>query len=568
MNTKTTGQFIAKKRKEKKMTQSELAEILQVTDKAISRWETGEGYPEVTILPKLAYTLGVSVDELLNGDQAIGCETTSVKVVSLFEMISRVSLAFILFGLLIGIGLIYLEEDKYVSLIPLSIGWFIGFVIYQYGKYQFIRASVFNDLDKFTIYRQSKLQIITLISAIAILLPQFILKYIVEEMGYGLVYVLNDHYIDFLSFLWSAAVALMLSIPITMVVLKMYKSVTYKHESIVHNQNIYRTIMIGMFLFVFIFFGILIYDFVWGTMNRLIFFIPIVILLPNVYLAIVDKKGAIGLLISIVLSIGLIITGMSHDGTVPFDQPGEFMEYFDYSFAFFLITWVGSTLMMIYEVRTEQRYNERFFSYLRNIIITLAFIVLFFTYTHRSMHAFAGFITIPAILIGFGFELLFRNPKYLKKAFEIFIISMAVIMLLSLTQPILYTKYRFDAYLWDVVKGFSIVNPAFNVHGNYYILIPPIGLFVLILLFGVKHFLLKNKWIHLGIDTLFSILFLGLALFTCILSFDFDSMMIQVISYYPSGIAAGGFMWITVGLSMSILTWINSAIRMIDQNSL
>ncbi|MDX9808310.1 MAG: helix-turn-helix transcriptional regulator [Acholeplasma sp.] len=151
MNTKTTGQFISKKRKEKKMTQSELAEILQVTDKAISRWETGEGYPEVTILPKLAYTLGVSVDELLNGDQAIGCETTSVKVISLFEMISRVSLAFILFGLLIGIGLIYLKEDKFVSLIPLSIGWFIGFVIYQYGKYQFIRASVFNDLDKFTI---------------------------------------------------------------------------------------------------------------------------------------------------------------------------------------------------------------------------------------------------------------------------------------------------------------------------------------------------------------------------------------------------------------------------------
>ncbi|MDG0889104.1 helix-turn-helix domain-containing protein [Paracholeplasma manati] len=568
MNTKTTGQFIAKKRKEKKMTQSELAEILQVTDKAISRWETGEGYPEVTILPKLAYTLGVSVDELLNGDQAIGCETTSVKVVSLFEMISRVSLAFILFGLLIGIGLIYLKEDKFVSLIPLSIGWFIGFVVYQYGKYQYIRSSVFNDLDKFTIYRQSKLQIITLISSIAILLPQFVLKYIVEEMGYGMIYILNEDYLDFLSFLWSSAVTLMLSIPISMVVLKIYKSVTYKHESIVHNQNIYRTIMAGMFLFIFIFFGIMIYDFVWSTMDRLMFFIPIVILLPNVYLAIVDKKGAIGLLISMVLSIGLILTSIAHDQTVPFDQPGQFIEYFDYSSAFFLITWIGSAFMMIYEVKTEQKYNERFFSYLRNIIITITFIVLFFTYTERSMHAFAGFVTIPAILIGFGFELLFRKPIYLKKAFLMVLPVMLIVLLLSITQPVLYTKYRIDAYIWDVVMGFSIINPAFNIHGSYWILIPPIGLFVLIVLFGAKHVLIKNKWIHLGLDSLFSLLFLGLALFTCILSIDYSSMMVQVINYYPSGISTGAFMWITVGISMSILTWINTAIRMVDQPSL
>lgn len=564
MNTKLTGQFIAKKRKDKKMTQSELAELLQVTDKAISRWETGEGYPEVTILPKLAYTLGVSVDELLNGDQSTGCETTSVKVVSQFEMLSRIALSFTIFGLLFGIGLIYLKEDKFMSLIPMAAGWFIGFVLYQFSRYMFIKSAVYNDLDKFVVYTQSKLQIITLISSIAILLPQFILKFIVEEMGYGLIYVLDDAYLDFLSFLWSSIVTLMLSIPVTLIVLKVYKSITYKHESIVHNKIIYRSIMVAMFTFVFIFFGLMIYDFVWGTIYRLMFFIPIVILLPNVYLTIVDKRGVIGLLISIVLSIGLVMTGLRHDGYVPFDFTPNVIEYFEYSFAFYLVAFVGSVLMMIYELKTDQVYNERFFSYLRNINILITFVILFLTYTTRSMHAFSGFITIPAILIGFGLELLFRYPKYLKLVMNLILSLMIFTLLLSMTQPVLYSKWRVNAYIWDVVKGFSMVNPAFNIHGNYYILIPPIGLFVLLLLFFVKNLLVKKQLIHLILDPIFFIGFFGLSIFTCILSFDFSSMMIQVYQGL-SGISVGAYMWIVVGLSMSILVWANTAMRLVNK---
>lgn len=563
MNTKLTGQFIAKKRKDKRMTQSELAELLQVTDKAISRWETGEGYPEVTILPKLAYTLGVSVDELLNGDQSIGCETTSIKVISQFEMLSRIALSFTLFGLLLGIGLIYLKEDKFMSLIPLAVGWFIGFVFYQFARYVFIKSAVYNDLDRFVVYKQSKLQIITIISAIAILLPQFILKFMVDEMGYGLVYVLNESHLDFLSFLWSSILSLMLSIPVTLIVLKVYKSVTYKHESIVHNKVIYRSIMIAMFSFVFIFFGLMIYDFVWGTMDRLMFFIPIVILMPNVYLAIVDKRGVIGLLISIVLSIGLVITGLRHDTYVPFDHTPDFIEYFEYSFAFYAVSFVGSIFMMVYELKTDQVYNERFFSYLRNINIMITFIVLFVTYTSRSMHAFAGYITIPAILIGFGLELLFRYPKHLKKVFHIMLPTLAVILLLSITQPVLYTKWRANAYIWDVINGFSIINPTFTVEGNYFILIPPLGLLLLIILYAAKYLFLKKELYHYILDPIFFIAFFGLTIFTCILSFDYSSMMEQVIDYSLSGISTGAYMWITVGLSMSIMVWANIAIKMI-----
>lgn len=66
MNSKDFGKRVAALRKEKGFTQSELAEKLNISNKAISRWETGEGYPEITILPSLAKELGVTVDDLLN----------------------------------------------------------------------------------------------------------------------------------------------------------------------------------------------------------------------------------------------------------------------------------------------------------------------------------------------------------------------------------------------------------------------------------------------------------------------------------------------------------------------
>lgn len=69
MSPQETGAFIAKLRKESGITQQELAERLNVTAKAVSRWETGKGYPDVTILPEISNIFNVSVNELLNGDR-------------------------------------------------------------------------------------------------------------------------------------------------------------------------------------------------------------------------------------------------------------------------------------------------------------------------------------------------------------------------------------------------------------------------------------------------------------------------------------------------------------------
>ncbi len=69
MDNKKTGDFIAKKRAEKGLSQKELAEIISVTDKAVSKWETGRGFPDVSLLPALSKALGVTVTELVNGEE-------------------------------------------------------------------------------------------------------------------------------------------------------------------------------------------------------------------------------------------------------------------------------------------------------------------------------------------------------------------------------------------------------------------------------------------------------------------------------------------------------------------
>ena len=68
MDAKKTGLFICLLRKQKGMTQAELAGRIGVTDKAVSRWETGKGFPDISLLPPLAEALGTSVTELLAGE--------------------------------------------------------------------------------------------------------------------------------------------------------------------------------------------------------------------------------------------------------------------------------------------------------------------------------------------------------------------------------------------------------------------------------------------------------------------------------------------------------------------
>ena len=68
MDRYVTGDVIRRLRESKKLTQEELAERLFVTSKAVSKWETGKEYPDISLLEPLAGALGISVIELLSGN--------------------------------------------------------------------------------------------------------------------------------------------------------------------------------------------------------------------------------------------------------------------------------------------------------------------------------------------------------------------------------------------------------------------------------------------------------------------------------------------------------------------
>ena len=69
MDYEKIGKFIFKLRKGKNLTQKQLAEKLNVTNKAISKWERGLGAPDVSLLRQLSEILGISVNELLLGEK-------------------------------------------------------------------------------------------------------------------------------------------------------------------------------------------------------------------------------------------------------------------------------------------------------------------------------------------------------------------------------------------------------------------------------------------------------------------------------------------------------------------
>lgn len=84
MNQYVTGAMIRRLRESGSMTQHQLAEKLSVSDKVISKWETGRGYPDISLIEPLSAALGVSVIELFSGENVINtnrsCKMTRMKL--------------------------------------------------------------------------------------------------------------------------------------------------------------------------------------------------------------------------------------------------------------------------------------------------------------------------------------------------------------------------------------------------------------------------------------------------------------------------------------------------------
>ncbi len=102
MDAKTMGSTIKKLRRSQKMTQSELAEKLDVTNKAVSKWESGQGYPDITLIPTISSLFGVSIDYLMLGDRR-GITVAGNMLVDIVKDIEN----YPSIGMLANIGAIY-----------------------------------------------------------------------------------------------------------------------------------------------------------------------------------------------------------------------------------------------------------------------------------------------------------------------------------------------------------------------------------------------------------------------------------------------------------------------------
>ncbi|MEF9951040.1 MAG: helix-turn-helix domain-containing protein [Clostridium sp.] len=71
MDNTRIGKLIYKLRKEKNMTQKSLADLMNISDKAISKWERGLGCPDISLLPQLCSILDISIESILQGEEAI-----------------------------------------------------------------------------------------------------------------------------------------------------------------------------------------------------------------------------------------------------------------------------------------------------------------------------------------------------------------------------------------------------------------------------------------------------------------------------------------------------------------
>lgn len=123
MNDKKMGDLIAELRKQKNMTQKDLANLLNVTDKAVSKWERGISCPDIAAIPLLAQTLGITSEELLNIQKE---EVPAAPKEPLKKIKKLIPLLFIAVSLAMGIATlvnsILGETDSHTAVTTLSIG--------------------------------------------------------------------------------------------------------------------------------------------------------------------------------------------------------------------------------------------------------------------------------------------------------------------------------------------------------------------------------------------------------------------------------------------------------------
>ena len=124
MDQDKSGKFIAKLRKEKNMTQEQLAEKMSVSINAVSKWERGLSFPDVSLYKKLCKELGINIEELINGEKDNSEEAKEKAIISTIKESYKIKskskrIIFFLFTifLIIVCGLFYYNKNLKVNLV-------------------------------------------------------------------------------------------------------------------------------------------------------------------------------------------------------------------------------------------------------------------------------------------------------------------------------------------------------------------------------------------------------------------------------------------------------------------
>lgn len=216
MERRTIGGFIAVLRKANGMTQRELAEKLNVSDKAVSRWERDECAPDLTLIPVLAEIFGVTSDELLRGEKATAKQTEEAAAAKTQKQLdrllesnaSKLKIRSIISSGIAAVGLIAAMICN-SALLRSSLGFFVGCIFYlaaaisescfAVAAFSAVKADDFDE-EKLTNHKQRLYKTIAVVCAVIVTLFTVTLPLLLggvyvgidegEWLGYALVFLM------------------------------------------------------------------------------------------------------------------------------------------------------------------------------------------------------------------------------------------------------------------------------------------------------------------------------------------------------------------------------------------
>lgn len=122
MDQKKTGQFIMQLRKEKGYTQKKLAEEIGISDKAVSKWETGNGMPDTGLLAPLCKALDITVNELLSGERlkveeySVRAEDNIINLLNESRKVSKNGIIKAVIGYVLVVACLFLNVNNIVNI--------------------------------------------------------------------------------------------------------------------------------------------------------------------------------------------------------------------------------------------------------------------------------------------------------------------------------------------------------------------------------------------------------------------------------------------------------------------